>query len=405
MTISEQWPKWITPKHFAAELVKILRRSIDASTGIGKVRLLFLLITLGYLFNWSGNIKVPYNEFRNFFQSGHAFTDNPFIQAKIAHPFGPVDCTMDTTGHFEKLAFRFVPFLIAHILRLNQDGLACLQILLGVVFPLLVWKVLFEATNSPSLAVGGAVLLNGLYLGCSFFCDRIFFDSFAYFFLLCSMLRTPRWVSFGFMMCAAFTDERAILASCLMPAWRLLVERPDPTLERVTKEALWQFGFLFIYAILRLAIGAATGLETGHRGIGFEVFRLNLPNIGLLIWSVFEGGWIFVILAGFKLWNFGSAAQRFVGCIAFVCLVCIVIAGLLVGDCIRSHQYAFPLLLTAIAIAGRQPSKISPWIIGMAIVLTLLTPITIYPGMRHIGDHTLYNLYFLRPGYVDLFGV
>jgi len=361
-----------------------------------------LLAVLGCLFNGTETFTGPYRAFVSSSVTGSP-TNNAFIEQKIAHPFERLDLPANANSHWEKLAFRFVPFLIANTLRIDQRGLVCLQILLGIMFPLLLWKILFQATKSAALSTCGVVLINGLYLGVSFFFDTVFFDSFAFFFLLCAMLPAPRWVSFAFLMCAGFTDERALLASFLVPLWRLFAA-PDATIKQAGEEAAWQIAFLISYALLRIAIGAITGLETDQQGVGFEILRLNLPNIVLLVWSVFEGGWIIIVLAAFRLFDFGSALQRFLAGAAAVCGACIFVVGLLVADSLRSQQYAFPLLLIAIVVAGRQPSAIPHRVMAFAIALTLITPITIDLGFEPAGNREIYNLYPLKPGYLRLFG-
>ncbi len=385
---------------------ELFSMGFDASTIKGKLRLLTLLAVLGCLFNGTEMLTGPYRAFVSSSVTGSP-TNNAFIEQKIAHPFEPLDLPADANSHanshWEKLAFRFVPFLIANILRIDQRGLICLQILLGIMFPLLLWKILFQATKSAALSTSGVVLINGLYLGVSFFFDTVFFDSFAFFFLLCAMLPAPRWVSLAFLLGAGFTDERALLASFLVPIWRLFAA-PDATIKQAGKEAVWQIAFLVSYALLRIAIGAITGLETDQSGVGFEILRLNLPNIVLLVWSVFEGGWVIIVLAAFRLLDFGSALQRFLAGAAAVCAACIFLAGMLVADSIRSQQYAFPLLLIAIVVAGRQRRPIPQRVMTFAIALTLITPITIYLGFEAAGNRALYNLYLLKPGYLRLFG-
>ena len=120
---------------------------------------------------------------------------------------------------------------------------------------------------------------------------------------------------------------------------------------------------------------------------------------------MFEGGWIIIILGAFRVWDSGSALRRMLAVVSALCLACIFLAGMLVGDSIRSQQYVFPLLLIAIAVAGRQPSVIPARVLRLAIVLTLISPITLYFGMESVGDRTIYNLFPLRPGYLQLFGL
>lgn len=409
----------------------IIDLKFDATKTAGKVWLLLLVMFLSWFFNWDMVWKRAFLSMENFIRDIPAFshvkeksadaTPTPLekllqidkaltfhssiVRAKIEHPFGQVDLSTDVSGHFEKLAFRFMPFLIAHVLHLDHSGLFFLQILLGFIFPFLIWKLLHNATKSVSVATAGVVLITGLYAGFAFFSDVIFFDSIAYFFIACGMLRFPRWVSVIFLLCAAFTDERAVPAAGMVPLWHLLTARETINWRHIIKESAWLMGFVALYVILRLTIGALTGLETGHRSVGMEMLIKNMTNITLLVWSVFEGGWIIVVLASFQLYDDKSLPVRFIAVAAAACFACIFLLGLLVGDSIRSQQYAFPLLLIALAVAGRANGGIPNRLLWLAIILTMMTPISYYLSWEIVNGRTVYNMAPMKPGYLRLFGM
>ncbi len=312
--------------------------NVDVTGMMGKLRLVIILVVFAFLFNnyflfniWSG-------------ESG----ENPYITKKIEQPFVPLDTAGDTTGHFGKLAFRFVPFLIAHVIHIDHLGLYLFQILLGIIFPLLIWRALFNATKSMELSTRCTYLVSTLYCGYSFFYDTIFFDSFAYWFLLMAMLSTNRWLTVLMCLCAGFTDQRGLIASTLVLIWHWYISR-DLTINGLRNHLAWYIWVILLYASLRLVIGALTGLQTPLTGLGVPNLRANLSNIVLLTWSVFEGGWLVIFYAVYLL------IDRKEGVIVWAsasCLFLIFLAGLLVGDSIRSQQYAFPLLLIAFVVVG-----------------------------------------------------
>jgi len=378
---------------------KILTASFDVAGFKGKLRLLAILALLSYLFNWN----LVFQRVNDQVLSSDAVSDEgvSWISSKIEHPFSPLDLKSDVSGHIEKLSFRFVPFLIAHLFHFGHHGLVNLQIFLGLVFPLLVWKTLFNATKSMPLSTTGTLLISALYSGFSFLHDDIFFDSFAYFFLLLSMFFRSRWLTLLFVLCAAFTDERGLLAGALVFIWQTY-RSGDWTLEGARKSLGWFICFIVIYAFLRAMIGRLTGLETGSRGLGLEVLKLNLPNIILLVWSVFEGGWLLIFYAAFLALRDGDAPHRYLLAALAASFLLVFIPGLLVGDVIRSHQYAFPLLLIAIVVIGNRMKTIPGGIQKVSIALTLISPITIYLGMDYCGTGVVYNLSQLTPGYLSI---
>ncbi len=198
-------------------LSDIIDRNFDATKTGGKVRLILLIMFLSWFFNWDSIWQRAFvsaesfvRDIATFFHAKANAPDAPptpremflqmdktqtfhssIVRAKIEHPFSTVDLSTDVSGHFEKLAFRFIPFLIAHALHLDHSGLFFLQILLGFIFPLLIWKLLHDPTKSVSVATAGVVLITGLYAGFAFFSDVIFFDSIAFFSLLVECFAFP----------------------------------------------------------------------------------------------------------------------------------------------------------------------------------------------------------------------
>ncbi len=191
----------------------------------------------------------------------------------------------------------------------------------------------------------------------------------------------------------------------MIPIWHLLTARETINWRDIFKEGAWLMGFIALYVILRLTIGALTGLETGHRSVGWEMLTKNMTNITLLVWSVFEGGWIIVALAAFQLYDSKSHTMRFIALTAAACFACIFLLGLLVGDSIRSQQYAFPLLLIALVVVARAKDGIPHRLVWLAIILTLITPISCYLSWEIINGRTVYNILPMKPGYVRLLGM
>lgn len=381
----------------------LLRGEIDARTHSGKVALLACALLLSHLFNWESGVSAAVIDLAGLAGPDRGFPHVAAISAKIAHPFSPLDHSQDPTGHFEKLAFRFVPYALAHALHWDHYALFRLQIVLGLIFPLLVWRLLFNATGSLSAATAGVLLINALYAGFAFCYDFLFFDAFAYFFLVAAMGCGSRWLSILLMLAAGFTDERAVLAAGFVPLWRLLTS-PDASRRDAWNELCWFVAFLLSYLVLRVGIGAATGLTMGRQGLGWGILRLNLPHLPLLAWSVFAGGWIILAAAASRVWSSRDRKRGFLLLAGFACSGGIFLAGLLVGDSIRSQQYAFPLLLLSLAMLSHPPRQATPRLVLLAVALSLVTPITIYLGMETHGTKVIYNITHLKPGYLTLFG-
>ena len=145
---------------------RLLTANLDVTGALGRLRFVLVLLALNLLFNWYSLFnhvtwKITTDDYKG----------STFIAKKIESPFTPLDTTADPYLHFEKIAFRFVPFALAHLLHIDQQGLYRLQVALGFLFPLLIWQALFAATRSMPIATACALLINGLYCGFAFFYD------------------------------------------------------------------------------------------------------------------------------------------------------------------------------------------------------------------------------------------
>jgi hypothetical protein len=136
--------------------------------------------------------------------------------------------------------------------------------------------------------------------------------------------------------------------------------------------------------------------------VGPSIVKGTLPNLTLLVWSVFEGGWLIVFLAAFILIEYKSILHRALLLASIIGLGTVFSAGMLVGDAVRSQQYAFPLLLVAIAVVGRTVGALPLKLQRTAVLLTLFTPITLYTGWEVVANGLIYNNNPLRPGYIYL---
>ena len=373
-------------------IIKYLNKLISAEINFGgifgKIHLLALVFFLVYVFN-------DYELFRFINSVG---PNSPYISEKIQNPFEQLDTSNDPSKHFEKISYRLVPFVIAYVLNLNHEGLFYLQFILGLAFPLLTWMTLKSESGSIQAATAGSLLLTTMYCGHSFFMDWTFFDAFGYLFLLLAMMARNRLLIILLCLLAGFTDERGVIASPLVFAWHWYLSG-DLSLKGLVRQASW-FALVFIlYVTLRLAIGALTDLHTPLTGISVAVLWGNLRNIILLTWSVFEGGWL---LLGYVLFLLFDRKQALFICVTAICAAPILLGSLFLGDVIRSQQYAFPLLLLALLIAGQHGFPTMLW--RPAFVLTLVTPITIYlgfiPSNDWIANRYIYNMYHLKPTYL-----
>src|SRR5688572_623659 len=129
------------PSMIRMYIERLLTANLEVTGALGRLRFVLVLLALNLLFNWYALFnhvtwKITTDDYKG----------SPFIAQKIESPFTPLDTTADPYLHFEKIAFRFVPFALAHLLHIEQQGLYRLQVALGFLFPLLIWQALFAVT-------------------------------------------------------------------------------------------------------------------------------------------------------------------------------------------------------------------------------------------------------------------
>lgn len=259
--------------------------------------------------------------------------------------------------HAAKLTFRMVLPIIVHYTHLNITGVL---VLLGIVGMLNFYLVLRIANNilhdkREAFIIGLCTAL--IYLGkCSFTELRgTMFDGLAMFFLLLALNTRYHWLLALFILFAAWTDERALVASALI--WLFYVVKNDHKrvgLRFFTPQALWIYAAWAAYAGGRYFLGYYYGMHPDNKGVGLSVLLDQINNIPLGIWSALEGLWVIVLYGMLLLWREKRHLEwlKFAGICAVILLI-----GVSVVDITRSVLYVYPAVFVSLLAIHKYADK------------------------------------------------
>jgi len=296
------------------------------------------------------------------------------IQQRDA-PFTPV--AHAPGSHWEKTAFRLTVPLVARALDLGPLGIYRLQVLLGILLIALVLGLAQQITRHRVHALLFTAGLVFTFAGSAAFFDTWGHrDPYAFFLLVLALAVRSPWVVGPAVLLAAFTDERALVASLGVLLFHTL--RPDPPQgqprQRVGPVLLAVAGAWLIYAALRAWLSARFGLRTPMDEVGLVTLLQQLDAVVWGLWSGLEAAWVLLVafLAVLLL------ERRWGTLLAFalaLLLVMAVAAG--VRDVTRSMAYGFVLLFPALVwLVDRLPKERLTALLFMACLVSLLHPMT-----------------------------
>jgi hypothetical protein len=274
---------------------------------------------------------------------------------KIAHPLADVSKVFPAVEHDAKLNFRLTVPVVLHLLRVQAaqwwvlPGLTvcatCGILALCCVFA-------FRVTGDRVCGLFTTLGVAATYIG-SLGTTR-YYDAIAICQLLGAMLPGLHWSVRGVLVfSAAFTDERAFLASGLLLAHFICSPGQDSmsAIKRVTRPAfLAVAGGMAGYCIGRVLLARYAGLSTPMADVGLEVFEKNARYWHSGAWFALEGGWLLVGLGMLVLWQRAQQLAFWVFACAIGASIC---GGLMVKDIVRSTSYALPAALAALAVISR----------------------------------------------------
>jgi hypothetical protein len=294
-------------------------------------------------------------------------------QLKFDHPLIDTSRMFPAGSHESNLTFRLTVPALAHVFHLHETGLLIFFACVGIILLYLVLNVTFTLSASKRVA-----LFVGLSTACTWPGEAAFhelrggyYDALALCLLVAACATSSSLLAAVFLFLAAWTDERALIASSfvfLLYAFnnsaglrRFLVGKPAAVVLAIA-------GYLGTRAYL----AATHSYLHAASGIGLSILSQQANVIPLAIWTGLGGSWILVFVGLLALF---VQKRYFAGAAFCVALAGVVVASLAVADVTRSMAYCLPAVFVAMAaLNGSEGKKRIEQLAGIGAVVSLLVP-------------------------------
>ncbi|MFM2284290.1 MAG: hypothetical protein RL222_1794 [Bacteroidota bacterium] len=332
---------------------------------------LTILSTLLLLFFAFPSYDLIYGEFLPFWE-------RIFVQA--AHPL--TNFNYDPASHESKQAFRLLIPLLIRFTGLHIAGMIVLQHLVGMMSILLFTQIAYRITADKIITILLTLAYVSLGVGrSSFISNCALFDGFAFFFLLLSLRFSSVFLIFLSLTCAAWIDERGLIASSLIFVWYLMYGNKKQVAAVVLA---W-----IVYFALRFYLAHAFGLHTSTGAVGFHIFVNQMNNAPMGLWTGMEGFWVMFMMSLAVLWwkKQWHYLLMLSGSVAIIAIV-----ALMVIDISRSMFYMLPAIIIALRIVKEnETTQHFSALVWITLLLSALFPAYI------VGDVNVLNWQYPFP--------
>ena len=297
-------------------------------------------------------------------------------QVKFDHPLIDTSRIFPAGSHESNLTFRLTVPLLAHVFHLHEAGLLIFFALVGVALLYLVLKVAFTLTASKRVALFLCLSTACTWPGATAFHELRggYYDALALCLLVAACATPSSLLATAFLFLAAWTDERALIASSFVfllyagfsahggtGVRRFLVGKPAAV---VVAAAAY--------------LGTRTYLTSTHSylhaasGIGLSILWQQINVIPLAIWTGLGGSWILVCLGLLALF----VQKRYLAAAAFsAALVGVMVASLAVADVTRSMAYCLPAVFVGVAaLSSSEGIKQVEQLAAIGAAISVLVP-------------------------------
>ena len=316
------------------------------------------------------------------------------------HPFTALN--FNEASNAAKRTFRLTVPILAFAFHLNDYAIIVFEWLVNILliyFSLLLFE---KITKDKTLALFGTIGFTFIYIGHSGFTDNnAWFDVVAYLFLLLAMLYSNIFLIFIFTFLAAWTDERAVVASLLIFLWWKFNEIKAADFSfaayfKFEKKSSAVLLALLFYGFGRFLLTNYFGLQTPAKGIGLEVLMNATDAMGLGLWSALEGFWLLLIVCCIFLFR----QKKYVVALSISLMIAVImLIAYSVEDITKSAGYMFPVIFIAVAILFETISKIDlRRLLLLCASICFLFPSYYYASHDHIAV-------WYKPVFIKAFGL
>ncbi|MES2431652.1 MAG: hypothetical protein V4556_12000 [Bacteroidota bacterium] len=285
------------------------------------------------------------------------------INKQMDHPLQPI-ILEDPAAHPAKLSLRLLVPVIGHIIpsdniQVRFFVVILLKSFLGFLFFYYIFQFFYKRITLQWVPELLTISWVTLYCGKAFITDFMWFDEFAFFFILLSLISRNTIIVFLSVIAACFTDERSFFSLLFVIIFRLYeyvevqLDSGNFTVGNFFKNIRFNrplINLLIIPAAMAVSVGIRIYLQKYH-GLGVQADNSaiifldylrngNMDYLIIGIFVTFKFLWLLIIWFFYKFFKISKLFFLF----TFLAFILILIVSLSVWDLSRSLNYAFPLL-------------------------------------------------------------
>lgn len=250
------------------------------------------------------------------------------------------------------LTFRRTVPVLAHVFHLGQTGLLMVFGLSGVVMLYEVLRIGYDASGSRVTAVFVCMATACVWPGEAAFHDIRggYFDAVALCLLVLAISRSSAAVGGICVFLAAWTDERALIASAFVYLYAILRSNRTGFRRLVYGKPGGVCVAWAAYFVTRAIFARMLALKTTSGGVGLASFVDQFNVVPLGIWTGLGGLWIVVACGAAVV----LLERRYVFALCYCgVLAAMVLSALAITDVTRTMSYCFPAVFAALLLLTR----------------------------------------------------
>ena len=316
-----------------------------------------------------------FRAFPNYDALGTSFFETKWrdAQLKFDHPLIDTSRMFPAGSHESNLTFRLTVPILAHVFHLHEAGLLIFFACVGIVLLYLVLKVTFTISASKRVAFFVCLTTACTWPGAAAFHELRggYYDALALCLLVAACATPSSLLAAAFLFLAAWTDERALIASSFVfllyacnhlgGMRRFFVGKPAAVVVAIAA-----------YLGTRAYLTATHSYLHAASGIGLSILSQQANVIPLAIWTGLGGSWILVFLGLLALF---VQKRYFAGAGFSVALAGVMVASLAVADVTRSMAYCLPAVFVGVAaLASSEGMQQIEQLAAIGAAISLLVP-------------------------------
>lgn len=281
--------------------------------------------------------------------SAHARRPNTYVMLnkQISNPLMIIPSY--NGEHQEKMQFRLTMPVLGHILQLHTNSLLLLYHAFAPFIFLLTLLIIQRMTGDRLLAVLVAAGVAFTYLGRACIVDaNAWFDGVSYILLALAMYSKRPIIIWLSILLAAFTDERALIASALVFLWWKVLDSKNSnyTLKDIIRPEKYTLAVLaawVTYFCIRFFLHKEYGFQTHTGKLGFEEGIIQ-NSYKKIIPSLLDGVkwfWLIIIMGILLLLKRKDLLLLF---LITAAILLVLVATISVKDTVKSITYIFPAI-------------------------------------------------------------